>query len=584
MLAYDLFLKNDQRNYNPILFNVRPIKKIFIKKKEIVIDGKGIEHYDSKTLDDYKEIQNLWQMPLNTTKKDTINIPNDNTSPRQDPPYLIIEGELKSNKEKKPIKIIFTTKKFTKNELKFEYDLEKSNLEFITKKDDENQTHKVDKKIALKINIPKNYLIENQSLLDAYKVNQIIQDDNTIKFSTIEESLKKFCNYIKNKIPEKVLNGNFEIYVLPIEAKEKEIKNKLKQFGKPSFKDSFGNTVSDFASGNTRTASFLSFNEDYFTIKYIQDKAFYENLGIGIESLDKVELPKQEMFHISGFDWWFFSQEVPANFDFKRYGGGIFKQLYQNYKELSRLEQSTIGRVNLHVTCFKPDSKKLEVIIDENLTMKKLERLFSIIPDEKKIPRNVFEDSLIIKIGRTTIWHNYIIAVRAFLSEIPVDSFFLMKIFIIKIQNKIFDWIKQKGFSDASEFFKQAWFCYKILTRRDKKQMSLDNNENFAYNVGKLAGRFFNFASKLNEANKTDKNRYSGILTYTKYDKTTLERIFKRIGWWFGLLPSDNERKAAFLSQALETVKNLGEMSDSNKDYSFFFYKGFFEEAGEKNH
>jgi hypothetical protein len=346
------------------------------------------------------------------------------------------------------------------------------------------------------------------------------------------------------------------------------------------FKDSFANMVSDYASGNTRTASFLSFNEDFFTIKYIKDKKFYESLGIGIESLDKIELPKQEIFRISGFDWWFSAQEASSNFNFKKYNKGIFYQLYENYKKLSELDKSTLGKINLHVTCLNLDNKKLEIIIDENLTMEKLERLFDNI-SETEIPRNAFEDSLIIKNGKTTYWHHYIDVIRSFLSENHINSFFLMKIFTINIRNNIFDWIKQQGFVDAYEFFRQTWFCYKILTRSNKKLLLLDNDENFAYHVGKLAGQFFKLASKSDEYNKND-NRYSGMLTYTKYDKTTLERIVQRLGWWFGLLSSDNEKKTTFLFQASEIVKNLGDISNNNKDYSFFFYKGFFEEAGGK--
>ena len=74
MLAYELFLsnKNSTKNNPKKQF---PIKKIFYKNNDAVIDSKTCEQYGSEFTRDTEQLQNWLQMPLNTIDVKELNLP-----------------------------------------------------------------------------------------------------------------------------------------------------------------------------------------------------------------------------------------------------------------------------------------------------------------------------------------------------------------------------------------------------------------------------------------------------------------------------------------------------------------------------
>ncbi|MGC1931393.1 MAG: hypothetical protein WA667_20670 [Candidatus Nitrosopolaris sp.] len=80
MLAYDLYLRNKDSTANVPRGHEKPIKKIYVKKDQIItIDTKTLE-YASKMSDKYRILQIPLIMPLNTSNSSFLNLPDARTS------------------------------------------------------------------------------------------------------------------------------------------------------------------------------------------------------------------------------------------------------------------------------------------------------------------------------------------------------------------------------------------------------------------------------------------------------------------------------------------------------------------------
>ena len=102
----------------------------------------------------------------------------------------------------------------------------------------------------------------------------------------------------------------------------------------------------------------------------------------------------------------------------------------------------------------------------------------------------------------------------------------------------------------------------------------MNQNEEFAYRIGKVAGKYLKYKRKVDEIT----NSTHDILTYSKYDRETLRFVFKRISNSVFLSKASDADKTD-IEAALKQERPTAEIEDSKAfdDYSYFFYKGVFE-------
>ena len=102
----------------------------------------------------------------------------------------------------------------------------------------------------------------------------------------------------------------------------------------------------------------------------------------------------------------------------------------------------------------------------------------------------------------------------------------LIKLLTKNIRENIFEWIKPESPSkEMKEFFRKAEFCRKVLSDRTASMITLNNAEEFAYKIGRIAGYYVSFRNNVGDKNMSFKD----ILTYSKYDRTKLRFVFQRI-------------------------------------------------------
>jgi hypothetical protein len=67
-------------------------------------------------------------------------------------------------------------------------------------------------------------------------------------------------------------------------------------------------------------------------------------------------------------------------------------------------------------------------------------------------------------------------------------------------------------------------------------------------------------------------------LTYSKYDREKLRFVLQRIGIGVNLAKA-NEKDVSAINEVISSLypKNEIEDSEAHKDYSYFFYKGFYQ-------
>jgi len=338
-----------------------------------------------------------------------------------------------------------------------------------------------------------------------------------------------------------------------------------------SFTDSFGNVSNKYASNATKTAKFLSFYDKAFTLNYKQNSEFYKNLGIGDESLKKIFFPQNQIFIISRMKWLFI--DISSNdTKFVETGGGIYYQLYENYDIIASQNSTHKANSLLKVICYKEQQEKMEILIDENMTMDKMERLFHGV-NKKDIPFHAFEVLIDDNNKKKIIWNHYLFAIKNFLAESKIPKSYLLKIFTKTLRSKIHDWLKLQTVAEQSKFFKKTEFCIKCLSMLMTDDDIMNTNEKFAFAVGRISRHYVDFKEKTGEKS----NSLKDILTYSKYDREKLRFVLQRIGIGINLAKANDKD----ISEITKTVDNLHpkeEIADeeAHKDYSYFFYKGYF--------
>jgi hypothetical protein len=576
MLAYELYLRNKVSTANvPFRGIERPIKKIFVyNAKKIAIDAKTLEEYGSKTSDKYRILQEPLIMPLNTSDFSLLNLPDARTSTNQPNPYVEIRGNLKGTSSGYNLTLsLHKSLNDKENLLQASYDIT-----------NDEQEIDADKDINLRIDT-QNYRIIRQkreiNLFEEYVNSNILTEECMFSADLFSKLAKKFFAFVKEKwnsdtnIRVRKAGLGFSLYILPSRSKIMVVNDGTNNTNDESkdFIDSFGNTVSTYASSSTKAAKFLSFDEKAFSINCKQHTDFYQNIGIGQESLQHIYLPPDQTFDIGGLRWMFLDLS-DINQTFKETRRGMLIQLSESYQQLNSKGRTKREKSLLKVICLRSQQAKQEILLDDNLTMERMKRLFSTF-DTKNIPFMALE-VLIFRDRKVRLWDDYLYGIRAFLTESSIPKSHLISIFtrILRISTNVNEWLKQdKKRDDAIDFFKRTDFCLKTLSRSDGGEIDMSVSENFAYQVGTIARLYVDFKNTVEE----ESNSLRDILTYSKYDRERLRFVIRRL--CLGL--SISKAKKDIISQTTEKIsQNMpkDEITDDEafNDYSYFFYKGYF--------
>lgn len=555
MLAYELFHSNKNNTAN-IVKQQFPLKKVFYNQGKIEIDKIFNEEYASHHTKDTKQLQDWLMMPLNTIDAKKLNLPDYRTGAASPNPYIEVYGYLKTSKSLESKLFLTIGKKL--NQTEYILDLASGKIQ-----------HNSNGEIILKLD-NKKYFSKSNLLFDEYVNSGIIDKNSVLNTKAYGEIIDEFINYAKKQESNfsKFGNTSFRIYILPdnstIEFK-KESKNNSKQ---KSFIDYFGNKVTHYASTPTKNSKFLSYDDKAFTINCKQDIDFYKNLGIGDESLDKISTDKSKTFKISRLDWTFTDISNP-DFKFTATKKGILTQLYENYRQLSNGKGNT-SRAQLKVICLRINQAKQELLIDENLTMNKMNQMFSNI---KNIPPLCFESVLIDTSGKNPIWNTYLYVVKNFIAGNKIPKNYLLSFFTKILKQKQYEWNKLKNKYEQNEFFLRTDFCLKSLCTSHNVDLYMDTNEIFAEKIGCIARAYIDYKTH----NQETDNSVSDILTYSKYDRERLRFILSRIGRGIQLSKAPDHEKN-LMTNKIGSLQPKDEISDeySSKDFSYFFFKGYY--------
>lgn len=567
MLAYDLFYQNKNSTAN-VVKNVTPIKKIYTVGNGFKVDEKTLDEYGEKLTEKTKLIQEYLLMPLNSSDAKKLNLPFMKLAPNSPKPYVEIFGNFKNKKtgkEFEPIIELTIPGKDESNE-------DKTFNAIISVKDGKIGYH-ADGDIKLRLD-DKNYLIGNQNLYDAYLTNKVIKADGTFSSNTFKRICAEFLNFVnsrKDNLEYNTKKYSFRLYVVP--GQEVISFNKEKNSAPDkNCVDAFGTQDCSFSNETTKTAQFLSSDDPAFTLNCKERAGFYQNLGISSQSLEKINIPPDN-FGIAGLSWMFAVIDDP-NFKFEETGKGIYIQIFRNFQKLNKkFEDDPKRQAQMKIMCFKRNQAKLEILIDENMTMDRMSGIFKNV-DESNIPPLGFE-ILIEKTGKSVIWNYYLAAVRSLVTGRTLDREQLLTYFTMYLRKKIHVWIKEGG-KEATDFIWKTSFCLKTLS--GAISVSSVMSELYAERIGRMAARYIEFR----KAAKEDNNSLRDILAYTKYDREKLRFVLSKIGQGINLSKTrkENVEKIAYEISALMPEQEIPD-SDASKDYSYFFYKGVFAKSGD---
>jgi hypothetical protein len=567
VLAYEFFLKNRNSQSNAVK-SVTPIKKIFVTENNIIIDPKTREEYGSELSSDASFLQDWLSMPLNISKKDLLNLPDRRTGMSQRKPYIYIYGTYKSDKSKETIELGIQGKTKEKKEVKLISLLNLSSLE--------EEFPDKEPKIFARLNM-ENYMIGDLTMYDAYVKTGIVTEDGYFSAEKFIEVSKAFFQDVKARPKSELLQPRkryFQLVILPGMDQIRYLEPKVS--GGNPFVDCFGVKGSGFASKTTQTAKFMSYDDRAFTINCKQGHEFYENVGISRESLERINLPAANVLNISGLKWIFADLSHP-DVDFQNTRTGIYSQLFHNHKRLQEDAKIDKIKVQMKIVCFKlTQQTKFEILIDENLTMDRLEK----ITERSEDGGYPYSLEVLIeksKSSNKTIWSNYINSVHNLIIGNYVDRSLLIMLFIKLLREEIYSWIKDKQMKKAGEFFSKTSFCSKILIDSSGISEKVTIAEKYAYNTGLIAGKYVKFKRDSDE----ESNMLNDILTYSKYDRERLRHVLSRVGQGVNL----SNAKQSNINQLYKFIhyyQQEEEIPDSEayNDYSYFFYKGVFKSLG----
>jgi hypothetical protein len=558
MLVYDLYVMNKGSSSNPGT-NI-PVKKIFFCNNSASIDSKSIEEYLTDDTEVKFNAQRILSMPLNTSPR--LGLPNKVTGKNQPSPYVIFYGNMSNKKSGTIFEVECRGAKNT-GEYKAMLDLMSNKKEF-----------SLPVNVKLKID-RKNYFVGGKSLFEHYVECGILTPDSELPFTVFQKICEEFFSFVQKDWNQDI-NGSkmkFWLYILPteepVEYKDDVSWDNSQKIGI----DSFGNEFSRYPSKPTQNAKFLSFDDPAFTLNLTKREEFYKSLHIGNESHERINLPSNREFKISGL-FWIFADITDTSYKFKENRTGIYGQLLSNYKELSdKAGDPYEAKSQMKILCLKRTQAKIEVLLDENLTMDEMKNIFSRL-EKENLPPLVLE--LLLQNKRNNkVWSYYLDTVRALIGRKNIDRSWLLNILTNMLREKLFNWLDRP--SEAKDFFERSEFCISLLCRNNPSN-GMDDAEMFACCVGQIAGKYVKFKESVGEKS----NSLRDILVYSKYDRDKLRFVLQRVCLGVNLSKAEEEELKdieVYIKDKLAEMKEIPD-AEAHKDYSYFFYKGVFENLG----
>jgi hypothetical protein len=588
LLAYELYLKSKNKNRDSGPKASRPIKKVFVRADplKIELDSKTLDEYGGTTLPETEILQEILSMPLSNQAH--VGLPDRTTGTASKRPYITLYGSYRNG-------ILEIQMKGASKKGK-----ERRFFNFVAHIDGDEVREEPfrPKSRALTMRLDtKHYRLPTMTLFEAYRKDRVIDGEGSLSYEVFHGTCKHFAEFCRKRKIADNLEGSkreprFGLVILPhsMLSKNQVVEYVEEQDERPieHFTDAFGTESTGYSSKTTQTAKFLSFDDPAFTINCTKGSDFYANLGIGRESLQNTNLISDDCFTIAGFLWYFMDLTNP-NFVFERTNSGIYDQLRANYEQLRKKKGSFVMSSVMKTTCLKKTQAKLEVLLDENLTMNHLEEILYIEEFERIGQRfhPMALETLITKPrGRSSkaLWNDYLSAVGHLIHGIPMDRRLLVNAYSKILRENLLSWINDlvKGVDSTNRFFEKSAFCMKLLTRISNKMIEMNENEEYAYTIGRIAGRYVQFRRDRGEAARSS----ADILTYTKYDRDRLRHVYSRVCTGVCLETSTAATLSAQeknMHKFLEENAPQKEMDDGKayEDYSYFFYRGVFESQKE---
>lgn len=478
MLAYDLHLKNKDYQYEftgntlikKIFVSTNNDKDLIIKMDDTTLQQCGINENDANKL------QSVFQMP----EKNRAQLPYKSTGSNSSKPYLELEGKFESKKNiSKFVVSIVGKKPGKKDESKFIGELVIDESKQTEDPEDVEKKYRcniaAEDELTVRLN-KTDYCAENDiPIYSLYNKNNIIRN-NLLDAQVFHKISVEFFNFVKKKWTRELANAREKLYgvryllvVLPTSQRisfRPRIRDDV--IGETMTIDSFGNESSGFPQESTQTAKFLSFDDPAFSINCKSKAGFYQNLSIGKNSFKTINIPDDFVITISGLSWIFTDLDDPA-YRFEQTRKGIFHQLLLNYVHFKRrVGDSYQKQSSIKIICFKKNRAKLEVLLDDNLTMQKMRRIFQTFDNfdvfQDDVPTNLLEILIDKNKDGKPLWSLYINAVRSLLHEKKMDRSIVLSFFIKKIKFNIYEWLDTyMGNMEIKDFFYKSEFCIKIL-------------------------------------------------------------------------------------------------------------------------
>lgn len=567
MLAHELYLRNKSFK-GEFVKSPKPIKKVIMRGTTPTLDKKTLQEYGGEPLEEYKSFQKLFSMPSNTASR--LGLRFRTTSPNSPRPYVELYGQFQNNKQGPIISL-----RVGKGAASFSAELNlKTKIERIVAKN------------SISLNIDKErYFISGKNLYHEYVRSKVLTKDSRFNSILFKRICQVFFKHVRSRWQEDRIQNkviNFSLIVLPKDEEIEYRSTEEESDTERSFIDSFGNKTRSYAKETTITAKFLSYDDPAFAINCTDGERFYRNLSIGAESHRLVNINAADVFRIAGLQW-MFTNTIKPNYHFNDTKKGIFYQLWRNYKDLDKESHRREGRSNLKIFCYLTSQAKMEVMLDENLTMEDMKEIFAEIEDGQNIPFHALEILIETK-GKTTIWTHYLAAVRSLLTKKKMDKNYLFSRFILRLRENLSDWLDKKVRDEPMQFFRKGDFCIKVLCknayRNEGKDYLMNDNEEYAHRVGVIAAEYIKFKESIGESS----NSLRDILAYSRYDREKLRFVMQRIGLGLSLSKAseDKIKKMESFIRSNQPSAEIGDDSAYN-DYSYFFYRGYFgKDAGMK--
>jgi len=561
MLAFELYLKN-RGHEGEIVKRIKPVKKLVGKSAKF--DTTTPSQYGSEKSEKHPEfdpLMHILSMPLNNAPK--LGLPYRVTGANSPKPYVQLYGLCELGKSKKLIRLSVGRDDGFNAEL--DLDSGKSKIMAIGK---------------IRLNIDKeHYFMKEKNLFDRYVKSGILtkhseyssRDFRKAAQTIFKITLKRWDGEYEQTYSKKI---PFSIIILPSKEKvEFRSVEKEPEEQQPEFVDSFGVKTTDYASTPTVTAKFLSYDDPAFPLNCKDKKEFYKNLGIGKRSHESINIPSESVFSIAGLNWMFTDIANP-DLGFEKTGKGVYYQLWKNYKQLKAKGSSFETKSQTKVVCFKTAQAKMELLLDENLTMPQMEHMFSILESHEEPPAMALE--VLIDAGKKgNQWSEYITAARYLLSNKHLPRDYLVSRLTVLLRQRIFSWIEPKNnlAQEAHDFFLRSGFCIKVLTNVPPLSSIMNSSEDYAYRVGRIAQEYIRFKEKADEKS----NSLRDILAFSRYDREKLRFVVQRVGLGISLSKA-SEQDIKDISEFMKREIPQTEIPDpeAHNDFSYFFYKGVF--------